>query len=62
MRGDPLARQSRVFRAIEARSKGLTLVEIARPDGIGDPAEEKPFKSLFQKLGWAFLFLGDRSQ
>jgi hypothetical protein len=24
--------------------------------------KEKPFKSLFQKLGWAFLFLRERRQ
>jgi hypothetical protein len=62
MRGDPLARQWGVNRAIEARPKRLTVADIARPDEIGDPTDEKPFKSLFQKPGWAFLFLGDRSQ
>jgi hypothetical protein len=58
MRGDQLVRIWRVSGGIEARPNGLTMADIARPGKIGDPTEEKPFKSLFQKLGWAFLFLG----
>jgi len=53
MRGDQLARQSRVIRAIEARPNGLILAGIAAWH-MG-PVDEKPFKSLFQKLEWAFL-------
>ena len=53
MRGDQLARQSRVIRAIEARPNGLILAGIAAWH-MG-PVDEKPFKSLVQKLEWAFL-------
>ena len=59
MRGDQLARQWRVIWVIEASPKRLTVADIARPDEIDILTEQKPFKSLFQKLGWAFLFLGD---
>ena len=58
MRGDQLARQWRVTRAMEARPDGLTMAEIAAGDGHMGPIDEKPFKSLFQKLEWAFLLLG----
>jgi len=56
MRGDLLARQWRVIRAIEARPNGLTMAEIAACNGPVGPVNEKPFKSLFQKMEWAFLF------
>ena len=55
MRGDQLARQWRVIRAIEARPNGLTMAEIAVCEGHMGPIDEKCFKSLFQKLEWAFL-------
>ena len=55
MRGDQPVQQWWVNWGIEASSNGLTIAEIARPDRAR--MEEKPFKSLFQKLGWAFLFL-----
>jgi len=55
MRGDQLARQWRVIRAIEASPNGLTAAEIAVCDGHMAPYE-KPLKSLFQELEWAFLF------
>ncbi len=58
MRRDQLARQWRVTRAIEARPNGLTMAEIAACDGHRGPINEKPFKSLFQKLEWAFLLWG----
>jgi hypothetical protein len=58
MRGDQLARQWRVIRTIEARLKELSAAEIARPDEIGILTEQKPFKSLFQKLGWVFFWGG----
>ena len=58
MRGDQLARQWRVLRTIGASSNELTVAENVRPDGGLYPMKEKPFKSLFQKLGRAFLFLG----
>ena len=58
MRGDQLARQWQVIRAVEASPKKLTVADIARPDEIRDPAEEKPLKSLLQKLGWTFLLWG----
>ena len=51
MRGDQLDWQWQVIRAIEASPKRLTVADISRPDEIGDPTEEKSFKSLFQKLG-----------
>jgi hypothetical protein len=62
MRGDQLAWQWRVLRTIGASSNELTVAENVRPDGGLYLMKEKPFKSLFQKLGWAFLFLGDRRQ
>ena len=62
MRGDQLAWQWRVLRTIGASSNELTVAENVRPDGGLYPMKEKPFKSLFQKLVWAFLFLGDRRQ
>jgi hypothetical protein len=37
MRGDQLARQWRVIRAIEASPNGLTMVEIAACDGHRGP-------------------------
>ena len=55
MRGDQLTRQWRVIRAIEASPNGLTMAEIAARDGHMGPIDEKRFKSLFQKLEWAFL-------
>ena len=58
MRGDHSARQWQVIRAIEASSKGLTAAEIAGPDEArGSGQNEEALKSLFQKLGWAFLFI-----
>jgi hypothetical protein len=56
MRGDQLARQWQLIRAIEASPNGLA--EIPRPyeaQGIGYSG--RPYKSLFQILGWAFLFI-----
>jgi len=47
MRGDQLAPQWRVTRAIEASLDGLTMAEIAA-------------KSLFQKLEWAFSLWGPK--
>ena len=58
MRGDQLARDWGIFRAIEASSNGLTFSEIANHDGQGRRIDEKPLKSLFRKLGWAFLLWG----
>jgi hypothetical protein len=47
---------------MDASPNGLTVAEVARPDGA-DRMHVKPFKSLFQKLGWAFLlFEGSQSQ
>jgi hypothetical protein len=62
MRGDFLARQWRIIRANGASPNGLTMTEIATHDGaqVG-PTEEKPFKSLFQKLEWAFLLWGAKA-
>jgi hypothetical protein len=57
MRGEQLARQWRIIRATKAGSNGLTAAEIPRPyeaQGIG--YSRRPYKSLFQILGWAFLF------
>jgi hypothetical protein len=54
MRGDQSASQWRVVRTIEASPKGLTAAEIAVCDGHMAPYE-KPLKSLFQELEWAFL-------
>jgi len=62
MRGDQLARQSRVIRAIEARPNGLTMAEIAACDGHMGPKDENLFKSLFQKLEWAFFVMGRQSK
>jgi len=42
MRGDQLARQWRVIRAIEARPDGLTLAEIAACDGHRSPYRKGP--------------------
>jgi hypothetical protein len=56
MRGDQLARQWQLIRAIKASPNGLA--EIPRPyeaQGIG--YSRRPYKSLFQNLGWAFLFI-----
>jgi hypothetical protein len=50
MRGDQLARQWRLTRAIEARPDGLAMAEIAACDGHMAPVDKKSFKSLFQKL------------
>jgi hypothetical protein len=61
MRGDQLARQRPVIRAIGASPNGLTQDCPARW-GTGDRMEEKPFKSLFQKLGWAFLLWGTEAE
>jgi len=59
MRGDQLARQSRVIRATKASSKGLTATEIVGPDKAqGSGQNEEALESLFQKLGWAFLLWG----
>jgi hypothetical protein len=55
MRGDQLARQSRVLRAIEARSKGLTLVEIARPDGAQRTVQKRSPSKAYSK-SWDGLF------
>jgi len=56
MQGDELARQWQVIRAIEVSSKGLTAAEIAGPDETqGSGQNGEALKSLFQKLGWAFL-------
>jgi hypothetical protein len=62
MRGDQLARQWRVIRAIEASPNGLTMAEIAVSDGHMGPIDEKCFKSLFQKLEWAFLLWGAKAR
>ncbi len=57
MRGDQLARQWRVIRAMEPSSNGLTVAEIPTPDEAqGSGQNRKPFKSLFQMLGWAFCY------
>lgn len=57
MRGDQSVRQRRIIRSRKASPKGLIVAEIATRDGAqGCPADEKPFKSLFQKLERAFLF------
>jgi len=57
MRGDQLAYQWWVIGAIEASSKGLTAAETPTPDEAhGNGQNRRPFKSLFQKLEWAFLF------
>jgi hypothetical protein len=57
MRGDQSVRQWRIIRSMKASPKGLIVAEIATRDGAqGCPADEKPFKSLLQKLEWAFLF------
>ena len=42
MRGDQLARQWRVTRAIEARPNALTMVEIAAGDGHKGPINKSP--------------------
>ena len=59
MQGDQLARQWRVMRAIEASPNGLIVAEISIGDRhMAGLTDEKPFKSLFQKLEWAFLLWG----
>ena len=59
MRGDQLAREWRIIRATKARSRGLTVAEIPTPyEAQGTGQNGEPFKSLFQKLEWAFLFWG----
>jgi hypothetical protein len=55
MRGDQLAWQLRVVMTIEASPYGLTAAEIAVCDGYMVPIDEKPLKSLFLKMEWAFL-------
>ena len=54
MRGDRLARQWRVIRAIEASPNGLTPAETAVCNEHMAP-DEVPLKSLLQELEWAFL-------
>ena len=54
MRGDQLARQWRVIRALEASLNGLTMEASAGYDGHMAPYE-KPLKSLFQEMERAFL-------
>ena len=61
MRGDRLAGRWQTSRAIEANPIGLTLAEVAKSSGAhGDRTDEKSFKSLFQKMGRAFLLWGLR--
>ena len=57
MRGDQSVRQWCIIRSMKASPKGLIVAQIATRDGAqGCLADEKPFKSLFQKSEWAFLF------
>jgi len=59
MRGEKLARQWQLIRAIEASPNGLTVAEIPAPnEAQGSGQNREPFKSLFQMLGWAFLLWG----
>jgi hypothetical protein len=59
MWGDQLARQWRVIGAIEAGPDVLIVAEVRTPDEAqGNGQERKTFKSLFQKLEWAFLLWG----
>ena len=62
MRGDQLARQWRVIRAIEASPNGLTAAEITVCNGHMARLNKKPLKSLFQKLEWAFLLWGAKAR
>jgi hypothetical protein len=62
MRGDELARQWRVMRAIEASPNGLPVAEIAVYEGQMGPINERCLKSLFQKLEWASLLWGAKAR
>ena len=55
MRGDQLARQWRIIRGIEASSNGLTVAEIARPDGAQGTASKKSPSRACSK-NWDGLF------
>ena len=60
MRGDQLARESWTIRAIEASPNGLTVAEVAKPDGAqGGRTNEKPSKAC-SKTGIGFFVLGNR--
>jgi hypothetical protein len=62
MRGDQLARQWRVTRAIEARPNGLTMAEIAACDGHKESYRCKALQKPVPKAGMGFFVIGARSQ
>jgi len=56
MQGNQLAQQRRAIRAIETSPSGLPVAKTVGRWHKKGPTDEEPFKSLFQKMGWAFLF------
>ena len=61
MRGDQLARQWRVIRAIEASPNRLTMGEIARPDGShGTKRKGSPSKAYSKSWDGLFCFGGPK--
>jgi len=63
MRGDQLARQWRVIRAIEASLKGLPAAEIAGLDGAqGSGQNRKPLQKPIPKVGMGFFVMGRQSE
>ena len=58
MRGDQLVRQRSVNGGIEANPNGLTMAEIARPDGAqGTAAKRSPSKGCSKNWDRLFLLL-----
>jgi len=62
MRGDELARQWRVIRAIEASPNGLTMAEIAACDGHRGPYRWKALQKPVPKAGMGFFVMGRQSK
>jgi hypothetical protein len=58
MRGDQLARQWRVIRAIEASPNGLTMAEISDPMGHLEPNGREALKKPVPKAGMGFFAMG----
>jgi hypothetical protein len=61
MRGDQLARQWRVIRAIEASPNGLTAAGIVRPDGAqGTARKRSPSRAYSNNWDGLFCYEGPK--
>ena len=58
MRGDQLAREQGIFRAIEASPNGLTFSEIANRDGARAPYRREASQKPVPKTGMGFFAMG----